>query len=108
MSNSPKRRPNSTYIPECILEAGLNVYQMSAYLQVKYLAGDSGICFESVKKMADDCCMSVDKMRKALNSLTEVNEFLGSPLLIKIPTKNEYGGDDTNAWIIVEQSSERS
>jgi hypothetical protein len=108
MSNSPKRRPNSTYIPECILEAGLNVYQMSAYLQVKYLAGDSGKCFESLKKMAEDCCMSVDKLRKVLNSLTEVNEFLGSPLLIKIPTKTESGGDATTVWQIVEQFSKRN
>jgi hypothetical protein len=108
MSNSPKRRPNSTYIPECILQAGLDSYQISAYVQVKFLAGESDKCFESVKKMAEDCCMSVDKLRKVLNSLTEVNEFLGSPLLIKIPTKTESGGDGTNAWQIVEQFSKRN
>jgi hypothetical protein len=108
MSNSPKRRPNSTYIPECILEAGLDSYQISAYVHVNFLAGENGKCFESVKTIAESCRMSVDKLRDVLDSLTEINEFLGCPLLIKIPTKNEYGGTGNNIWKIVEQLSKRN
>jgi hypothetical protein len=47
-------------------------------------------------------------LRDVLNSLTEINEFLGSPLLIKIPTKTESGGNGSTAWKIVEQFSKRN
>jgi hypothetical protein len=91
-----------TEIPNCVLRAKLDAYQRSAYMEIKCIAGDSGECFKSPKKIAEDCGMSVDKLRDVLDSLTEVNEFLGVPLLIKIPTKLPNGATSTNIWKIVD------
>jgi hypothetical protein len=91
-----------TEIPKCIHKAGLDTYEFRAYSEIKCIAGDGGKCFKSLKKIAEDCGMSIDKLRKVLNSLTEVNEFLGVPLLIKIPTKTESGADATTVWKIVD------
>jgi hypothetical protein len=91
-----------TEIPNCVLRAKLDVYQYRAYSEIKCIAGDNGKCFKSVKKIAEDCCMSVDKLRDVLNSLTEINEFLGCPLLIKIPTKTANGANGTTVWQIVD------
>jgi hypothetical protein len=91
-----------TEIPNCVVRANLDSYQMNAYVHVKCITGDGGKCFKSLKKIAEDCGMSIDKLRKVLNSLTEVNEFLGVPLLIKIPTKTESGADATTIWKIVD------
>ncbi|HLB31197.1 MAG TPA: helix-turn-helix domain-containing protein [Gammaproteobacteria bacterium] len=58
-----------TQIPHLIDDAMLSPYAVRVYLRIKRRAGESGECFESVRSLADACCMSKSQAARAITEL---------------------------------------
>lgn len=63
-----------TIIPNYILNHS-TAYDRDLYAQMKRIAGDNGVCYMSQAKMAKQCGVSINRLKKSLKYLVE-NEWI--------------------------------
>lgn len=88
-------------IPNILEHLDLDPYEYRLYVALKKVAGDSGMCWQSRKTLADRCKMSLDKLNKCLKKLSSVLPIIKCPLISITNRKNEKGEKITNIIKII-------
>ncbi len=91
-----------TEIPNCVIDAKIGSFNLTVYTVIKRIAGDSGICFMSLKHLAEKCDLGLTKLKECLDKLCEINKTIGHPLLVKTTRKKDNGSLDTSVYTIVD------
>lgn len=91
-----------TELPNCLIEAGLEVYQLAVYIYIKKIAGDGGRCFQTEKNMAKAIGISERKFRIARDAICSCNNKFKYPLLKKTTRKKPDGSCDSNVYTVID------
>lgn len=84
-------------IPNIVDDLNLTPTQYRIYCKLKRIAGDSGICWQSQKNLAEQCGISERTLISTLPTLSVAFKQLGGLPLIKIThRKKEDGSKDTS------------
>ena len=65
------KRDNFTIIPNVIANLGLSVYTFRLYFHIKMVAGEDGLCWQSVDTLAENCNMSTTKLVECKKELLD-------------------------------------
>lgn len=89
-----------TELPNIIDDMGLSVYAFRLYAHIKRVAGaGDGRCFQSTRRMAEICCMSVGTARKAKV------ELVNAGLIVVQENDRTMGEADTIAVVNIGQKN---
>jgi hypothetical protein len=76
-----------TQLPNIVFDFPLNPYTFRVYAHIKRVAGESGICWQSTRTIAERCNISAPSVTRAIKELTHV----GLIRVTKIPSHHgEY------------------
>jgi hypothetical protein len=90
-----------TEIPNCVLDACLDVYQLSVYIYIKRIAGDKGKCWQKKKTLAEVMGISERQVTYALDALCSSENNFKYPLLRKTARIKPDGSQDSNLYTVI-------
>lgn len=90
-----------TEIPNCILDACLDIYQLAVYLYIKKIAGDKGKCWKKKKTLAELVGISERQVTYALDALCSSENNFKYPLLRKTGRVKPDGSQDSNLYTVI-------
>jgi len=87
-----------TIIPNYILNHS-TIWDREVYIQMKRITGESGTCWTSKKNLADQCGMSVSRLKKSISYLLEHHwiELIGER-----KTESSGGKQSTKEYKVVD------
>lgn len=62
-----------TMLQNFIFDLPLNVYAFRVYAHIKRVAGDNGVCWQSVRTIAERCNISPSSVTRAIRDLSKYN-----------------------------------
>lgn len=90
-----------TEIPNIILDSDIDMYTLGVYLKLKKIAGDSGGCWYSNKKLSEYCKISETKLRECLDNLETEGKYLSCALIKKEQRFSTDGSQNSNLITII-------
>ncbi len=90
-----------TEIPNIVWELGLGKFAFIAYITIKKIAGDGGLCFMSKSNLSEECMMSKRTLDEAIKELEKPLDLIGKKSLIVVQESKKMDGGDTTKRIYI-------
>lgn len=95
-------------LPNLLSRLDLNCYERSLYWALKEAAGENGSCTKSYKRLGKIAGMKETKLKKTLDSLSQINSIIKKPLIIVKKRIDENGSKSTHEIFIIDIWKENS